>query len=78
MTAPTPQTMEMTMATETTDTFETCRQRVSGAVRGLLPHQINAIAGHHYATGESVWHSLHVVLDTPVCHCVACQRGEAK
>jgi hypothetical protein len=47
-----------------------------GLYRGLIDFQIDAIAEHHHQTGEPVWHSLHVVLDTPVCHCVACQRKE--
>lgn len=55
-------------------TIEQCRQRVMGAVRGLDAAQIEAVAKRHHETGESVWHALHVALETPQCNCVACRR----
>lgn len=59
------------------ETLEQCRERVAAAVRGLTAEQVNAVAQHHHDSGESVWHSVHVVLETPQCQCVPCKRARA-
>jgi hypothetical protein len=62
----------------TTQTYDDCRARVAGNVIGVSVDQIDAIAAHHFQTGDNVWHSAHVVLDTlRVCPCFHCQTKRA-
>jgi len=56
------------------NTIETCKDRVIVATRGLSAADIDAIAEHHYRTGDSVYHSVHVVLATPRCRCWECKH----
>lgn len=56
----------------TVQAYKDCENRVRGCVSNMTDAQIKAVAEHHHTTGDCVWHSVHVVLGTPRCHCGDC------
>lgn len=58
-------------------TIADCEARVRVATSRLTPEQVQSVAMHHYTTGDSVWHSVHVVLNTPRCNCFKCRPATA-
>lgn len=59
-------------------TFDQWKELTLGATRGLTDEQVDAIAARLVAatkpdgTISSVWHELHLELQTPKCHCRRC------